>query len=130
MVLLGNCRNRCAQHSHQKPDRLGIPRRNHAGVPFSHRRPEENLEASSYIEHSGVPRRRCPVARSRRNPESRATHRPGKGLSMVLFYQRTIHALPQQASPPRLRQSPATALLWLSSSLGSFLVRTFFSPHV
>src|SRR4029077_4143148 len=84
------------------------------------------LEASSYIEHSCVSRRRCPVARFRCNPKSRATHRPGKRLPVVLLYQRTIHALPQQAHSSRLRQSPIAALLRLASALGPSLVCILF----
>src|SRR6201987_5769471 len=130
LALLGNCRNRCTQHSDEKSDWLGIPRRNHAGVPVSHRRPQENLEASSYIGHFGVSRRRCPVARFRCNPKSRATHRSGKGFSVVLLHKRTIHALPQQTHSPRLRQSPPAALLRIASPLGSSLVRILFpSPE-
>src|ERR1700722_6553271 len=130
MALLGNRRNRCAQHSDQKPDRLGIPRRNHAGVSVSYVQPQENLEASSFIEHSGLPRGWGPVARSRRDPETPPTPRARKGLPVVLLYQRTIHALPQQAHSSRLRQSPATALLRLASALGaSFVCILFPSPE-
>ena len=95
LALLGNCCHDCPQCFDKKPDRHGLPCRNHAGVPVSHRRPEENLEASSPIEHSRLSRRRCAVARSRGNPESRTTDRPRKGLSLVLLHQRTIHALSQ-----------------------------------
>ncbi len=95
LALLGDCRNRCPQRSDQKPDRPGFSRGNHVGVPVSHRWPEENLEAPSSVEHSRLSCRRRSLARSRSNQEPRPAHRPGKRFSLVLFRQRTIHALPQ-----------------------------------
>lgn len=76
LALLGNCRNRGPEHFDKKSDRASFPDGNHVGIPDSHGRPEEKLETPSSIDHAVISRRCHPVARSRRNPKSRTTHRP------------------------------------------------------